>query len=35
MVKEITVQDMLDINNKRMAIKTAKRLGFRFQADIQ
>jgi len=34
-VKEITVQDMLDINNKRMAIKTAKRLGFRFQADME
>jgi len=33
MVKEITIQDMLDINNKRMPIKTAKRLGFRFQAD--
>jgi len=35
MVKEITVQDMQDINNKRMAIKTAKRLGFRFQADME
>ena len=33
MVKEITIQDMVDINNKRMPIKTAKRLGFRFQAD--
>ena len=35
MVKEITIQDMLDINNKRMPIKTAKRLGFRFQADME
>jgi len=35
MVKEITIQDMLDINNKRMPIKTAKRLGFRFQADTE
>ena len=34
-VKEITIQDMLDINNKRMPIKTAKRLGFRFQADME
>lgn len=33
MVKEITIQDMVDINNKCMPIKTAKRLGFRFQAD--
>jgi len=33
MMKEIIVQDMVDINNKRMPIKTAKRLGFRFQAD--
>jgi hypothetical protein len=35
MVKEITIQDMLEINNKRMPIKTAKRLGFRFQADTE
>jgi len=34
-VKEITIQDMLDVNNKRMPIKTAKRLGFRFQADME
>ena len=34
-VKEITVQDMTDINNKRIPIKTAKRLGFRFQADTE
>ena len=34
MVKEIIVQDMVDINNKRIPIKTAKRLGFRFQEDI-
>lgn len=35
MVKEITVQDMFEINNKRMPIKTAKRLGFRFQEDTE
>ena len=35
MVKEITIQDMLEINNKRMPIRTAKRLGFRFQADTE
>ena len=35
MVKEITIQDMQDINNKRMEIRTAKRLGFRFQADTE
>jgi hypothetical protein len=35
MVKEMTIQDMLEINNKRMPIKTAKRLGFRFQADTE
>jgi hypothetical protein len=35
MVKEITIQDMLEIKNKRMPIKTAKRLGFRFQADTE
>jgi hypothetical protein len=35
MVKEITIQDMVDINNKRMPIKTAKRLGFRYQADME
>jgi len=34
-VKEMTVQDMQDINNKRIATKTAKRLGFRFQADTE
>ncbi|MDR0603238.1 MAG: hypothetical protein LBG80_02910 [Bacteroidales bacterium] len=35
MVKEISIQDMLEIKNKRMPIKTAKRLGFRFQADTE
>ncbi len=35
MVKEITVQDMFEINNKRIPIKTAKRLGFRFQEDTE
>ena len=35
MVKEITIQDMVEINNKRMPIRTAKRLGFRFQADTE
>ena len=34
-MKEITIQDMLEINNKRMPIRTAKRLGFRFQADTE
>lgn len=32
-VKEITIQDMLDIKEKRIPIRTAKRLGFRFHAD--
>ena len=35
MMKEITIQDMLEINNKHMPIRTAKRLGFRFQADTE
>jgi hypothetical protein len=35
MVKEITIQDMHEINNKHMPIRTAKRLGFRFQADME
>jgi hypothetical protein len=33
LVKEITIQDMLEIKEKRIPIQTAKRLGFRFQAD--
>ncbi len=33
MVKEITVHDMVEMNNQHITIKTAKRLGFRFQAD--
>ncbi|MDD4209491.1 MAG: hypothetical protein PHI52_04050 [Bacteroidales bacterium] len=32
-VKEISVHDMIEINNQRIPIRTAKRLGFRFQAD--
>jgi hypothetical protein len=32
-VKEISVRDMVEINNQRIPIRTAKRLGFRFQAD--
>jgi hypothetical protein len=32
-VKEISVHDMVEINNQRIPIRTAKRLGFRFQAD--
>lgn len=33
-VKEITVMDMIGIDNMRTPVKTAKRLGFRFQADM-
>lgn len=33
-VKEISVHDMVEINNQRIPIRTAKRLGFRFQEDI-
>ncbi len=32
-VKEMRVYDMVEINNQRTPIRTAKRLGFRFQAD--
>lgn len=32
-VKEISILDMIEINNQRTPIRTAKRLGFRFQAD--
>lgn len=32
-VKEISVHDMIEINNQRTPIRTAKRLGFLFQAD--
>jgi len=35
MVQEITVNDMMEIDNKQTPFKTGKRLGFRFQADIQ
>lgn len=35
MVKEISVSEMQDFENKQVPIKTGKRLGFRFQADIQ
>ena len=34
-MKEISVNDMLEFDNKQVPIKTGKRLGFRFQADIQ
>lgn len=32
-MKEISIHDMIEINNQRTPIRTAKRLGFRFQAD--
>jgi len=35
MVKEISVNEMLEFENKQNHAKTGKRLGFRFQADIQ
>jgi len=34
MVKEISVNDMQEFDNKQISTKTGKRLGFRFQADI-
>ena len=34
-VKEISINEMLEFENKRVPTKTGKRLGFRFQADIQ
>ncbi len=33
-VKEISVMDMVEIDNQHAPIRTAKRLGFRFQADM-
>jgi hypothetical protein len=33
--KEISIGDMMDFESKQMYVKTGKRLGFRFQADIQ
>lgn len=33
-MKEISVMDMIEINNQHAPIRTAKRLGFRFQADM-
>jgi len=35
MVKEISISEMLEPENKQASTKTGKRLGFRFQADIQ
>ncbi|MBP5411639.1 MAG: hypothetical protein J6Y47_00125 [Bacteroidales bacterium] len=35
MVQEMNVHDMVELSNKHNLIKTAKRLGFRFQADIE
>ena len=34
MVKEISISEMLEFENKQVSVKTGKRLGFRFQADI-
>ncbi|MBO4403514.1 MAG: hypothetical protein J5792_07580, partial [Bacteroidales bacterium] len=34
LVKEITVMDMVEIDNMHAPIQTSKRLGFRFQADM-
>lgn len=34
LMKEITVMDMVEIDNMHAPIKTSKRLGFRFQADM-
>ena len=34
-MKEISVNDMLEFDNKQVPFKTGKRVGFRFQADIQ
>ena len=33
MVQEMTIHKMMELNNKHALVKTAKRLGFRFQAD--
>jgi len=33
MMKEISVNDMLEFENKQVPVRTGKRLGFRFQAD--
>lgn len=33
MVQEMTIHEMMELNNKHALVKTAKRLGFRFQAD--
>jgi len=35
MMKEISISDMQEFDNKQIPIRTGKRLGFRFQADIQ
>ena len=35
MMKEISINDMLEFDNKQLPFRTGKRLGFRFQADIQ
>lgn len=35
MVQEMNVHDMVELTNKHNLIKTAKRLGFRFQADAE
>ncbi len=35
MVQELNVHDMVELTNKHNLIKTAKRLGFRFQADAE
>ena len=35
MMKELTVHEMIELNNQHNLIKTAKRLGFRFQADTK
>ena len=33
-MQEISVMDMMEIDNRHAPIRTAKRLGFRFQADM-
>ena len=33
MVQEMTIHEMMELNNKHALVKTAKRLGVRFQAD--
>ena len=35
MVQEMTIHEMMELNNKHALVKTAKRLGFRFQADTE